>query len=89
MYHMKIIDSKKTYLLCITWVLAKPVTLALDSDELMLTGPSPWKILIRFNFIGSIVSIASNPLMPAKNVWQICMHLDLEKCEKMNDFTDS
>lgn len=41
MYHTKIIDSKKTYLLCITWVLAKPVTLALDSDELMLTGPSP------------------------------------------------
>lgn len=53
-----------TYLFEITSVFAKPVTLAFDSDEFILTGPSPWKILIRFNFIGSIDSIAVKPSIP-------------------------
>lgn len=53
-----------TYLFEITSVFAKPVTLAFDSEELMLTGPSPWKILIRFNFIGSIDSIDVKPSIP-------------------------
>lgn len=55
------------YLFEITSVFAKPVTLAFDSDEFMLTGPSPWKILIRFNFIGSIDSIAVKPSIPFTN----------------------
>lgn len=56
--------ARNSYLLSSTSVFAKPVTVAFESDELMLTGPSPWKILIRFNFIGSIVSIAVNPSIP-------------------------
>lgn len=52
------------YLLIRTSVFAKPVTDAFESDELMLTGPSPWNILMRFNFIGSIVSIAVKPSIP-------------------------
>lgn len=52
------------YLFEITSVIPKPVTDAFDSDELILTGPSPWNILIRFNFIGSIDSIAVKPSIP-------------------------
>lgn len=55
---------KSTHLLSITSVFANPVTDAFDNDELMLTGPSPWNILIRFNFIGSMVSKAVKPSMP-------------------------
>lgn len=54
----------KAYLFEMTSVFAKPVTIAFESDELILTGPSPWNILIRFNFIGSIVSIAVKPSIP-------------------------
>lgn len=42
---------------------ANPVTIAFDRDELILTGPSPAKILILFNFIGSICRLSS-PSMP-------------------------
>lgn len=56
-----------SYLLLTTWMLPKPVTIAFVSDELMLTGPSPWKILMRFNLNGSIVSISVNPSTPVIN----------------------
>lgn len=54
------------YLLISTCVLANPVTTAFDKVELMLTGPSPWKIFIFDNFIGSIVSSSSKPSIPVK-----------------------
>lgn len=60
-----------TYLLCRTSVLPKPVTVAFETDAFILTGPSPWNILIRFNFIGSMVSIASKPLIPRKKNYYI------------------
>ena len=61
---MNFINITHAYLLIRTSVFAKPVTDAFESDELMLTGPSPWNILMRFNFIGSIVSIAVKPSIP-------------------------
>lgn len=64
---MSIVSTYSPYLLARTCVFAKPVTVAFDNDELILTGPSPWNILIRFNFIGSIVSIASKPSIPAND----------------------
>lgn len=52
------------YLLLMTCTLANPVTTDLDSDELMLTGPSPWNILILASFMGSMVSTSAKPSTP-------------------------
>lgn len=65
--NVRVLVRWRSYLLVITSVSANPVTTAFDIDELMLTGPSPWKILMRFNFIGSIVWMPSKPSMPLTN----------------------
>lgn len=78
--------KNSAYLFEITSVFAKPVTDAFDSDELILTGPSPWKILIRFNFIGSIDSIAVKPSIPVTDTEKgVLEPIQLKKREhKMN-----
>lgn len=58
----------RTHLLLITCTLAKPVTTDLEREELMLTGPSPWKILILASFIGSIVSTSAKPSTPETKI---------------------
>lgn len=69
-------------MLCKTSVLPKPVTVAFETDAFMLTGPSPWNILIRLNFIGSMVSIASKPLIPRekKVYYFLTIHSDWMEC---------
>lgn len=68
------IRKRNSYLLSRTSVSAKPVTDTFVTDEFILTGPSPWNILIRFSFIGSIVSIAVNPSIP----FEICKWVELK-----------